>query len=264
MVTGVLATEVVGGDGVDAGAPLALLHGFTQTGRSWSSLAERLAETRPVVLVDAPGHGRSVDHRLNLWSAGRELVRTVGEADLLGYSMGARICLHAAVAAPTQVRRMVLVGATAGIADPEARARRRADDLALADSIEQGGDRALPEVLRRWLAGPLFGSLSIEAAGLEARLENTAAGLASSLRLCGTGSQEPLDDQLSLLTMPVLLIVGERDSRFREEGERLAAGIPQAELALVEGAGHACHLEQPDAFLELVETWLMKTAPTPA
>lgn len=259
-----LATEVVGDEGADGGPPLALVHGFTQTRRSWAPLAERLAATRPVVLVDAPGHGGSADHRLNLWSAGRELVRTVGEADLLGYSMGARICLHAAIGSPELVRRLVLVGATAGIADPQARAGRHADDVALADSIEQGGDRALPDFLDRWLSGPLFGGLSAEAAGLDDRLANTAAGLAASLRLCGTGSQEPLDDRLGQLSMPVLLVVGERDAKFRVEAERLAGGIPQAETVLVEGAGHACHLEQPDAFFEVVEAWLTRTAPAPA
>ena len=259
-----LATEVVGDGGLDAGVPLALVHGFTQTRRSWAWLAERLAGAHQVVLVDAPGHGGSADHRLNLWSAGRELVRTVGEADLVGYSMGARICLHAALGTPTQVRRLVLVGATAGIADPEARAQRRADDLALAQSIEQGGNRALPELLERWLAQPLFRGLSPETAGLQDRLANTAAGLASSLRLCGTGTQQPLDERLGRLTIPVLLVVGERDAKFKVEAERLAACIPRAETAVVEGAGHACHLEQPEPFLDLVEGWLTRTAPAPA
>ena len=254
----------MGDGGLDAPAPLALVHGFTQTRRSWERLAERLAGDRRVVLVDAPGHGDSADHRLNLWSAGRELLRTVGEADLLGYSMGARICLHAGLCAPSAVRRLVLVGATAGIADPEARAQRQSDDLALAEAIEQGGDRALPELLERWLAGPLFRGLSTEAAGLEHRLANTAAGLAWSLRLCGTGTQEPLDDRLSRLTMPVLLVAGERDNRFRDEAQRLADGIPGAETAVVEGAGHACHLEQPEAFLDVVGSWLTRTAPAPA
>ena len=259
-----LATEVLGDERADPAPPLALVHGFTQTRRSWAPLADRLAANRPVVLVDAPGHGGSADQRLNLWSAGREVVRTVGEADLLGYSMGARICLHAALSAPGQVRRLVLVGATAGILDPQARARRRADDLRLADSIDQGGDRALPEFFERWLASPLFEGLSADAAGVEERLTNTAAGLAATLRLCGTGTQEPLDDRLGLLTMPVLLVVGERDAKFRAEAERLAAGIPHAETVVVEGSGHACHLEQPDAFLDSVEAWLTRTAPAPA
>ncbi len=259
-----LATEVLGTELAGVGSPLVLVHGFTQTRQSWGALGRRLARTRPVVLVDAPGHGASADHRLGLWSAGRELVRTVGPADLLGYSMGARICLHAALVAPPQVSRLILVGATAGLADAAARAQRQADDRALADSIEQGGNRALPEFFESWIAGPLFEGLSAEAANLRARGGNSAAGLAWSLRLCGTGTQQPLDDRLSDLTMPVLLVAGERDSRFRAEAERLGAGIPRAEVAMVQGAGHACHLECPDTFVDLVEDWLTRTAPAPA
>ena len=254
-----LATRLLGeGNG---GRPLALVHGFTQTGRSWGPLAERLARSRRVVLADAPGHGGSADIRLDLWDAGRAVVEAVGAADLLGYSMGGRICLHAALADPAAVGRLVLVGVTAGIAEPEARARRRADDAAVADTLEREGDAGLPAFLGRWLSGPLFSGLSPEAAGIEARLENTAAGLASSLRLCGTGAQEPLDHRLGELAMPVLLVVGEHDTKFRAEADRLHAGLPRSEVAVVGGAGHACHLERPDAFADLVDTWLTRTAP---
>ena len=241
--------------------PLGLVHGFTQTRRSWGRLAERLARSRRVVLVDAPGHGASAAVRLDLEGAGRAVVEAVGSADLLGYSMGGRICLHAAVADPARVHRLVLVGATAGIVDPVARSRRRAEDLALADTLEREGDAGLPAFLGRWLSSPLFTGLSSEAAGLDARLENTAEGLASSLRLCGTGAQEPLDERLGDLVMPVLLVVGEHDRRFRDEADRLQEAIRSAEVAVVDGAGHACHLEQPEAFLDVVETWLTTTAP---
>lgn len=253
-----LATEVLG----PGGAPLVLVHGFTQTGRSWSQLAQRLAASRAVVVVDAPGHGGSAGLRLDLDGAGRAVLDAAGgAADLLGYSMGGRICLHAALAAPSRVRRLVLIGASAGIADPAARARRRTDDLALAESIEREGDAGLPAFLTRWLSGPLFAGLSPEAAGLDARHENVAAGLASSLRLCGTGTQEPLDDRLGELTVPVLVVVGEHDPKFRAEAERLLAGLPSAEVAVVEGAGHACHLEQPDDFFGIVDAWLTRTRP---
>ena len=256
-----LATRTLGRQA--NGTPLALVHGFTQTGRSWGPLAERLARSRRVVLVDAPGHGGSADERLDLWGAGRAVLDAVGPSHLLGYSMGGRIGLHAALEDPAAVGRLVLVGATAGIADAAARARRRADDLALADALERDGDTGLPVFLERWLSNPLFADLTPDAAGIEARRENTAAGLASSLRLCGTGSQEPLDDRLAGLTMPVLLLVGEHDPKFRAEADRLQAGLPRAEVAVVGGAGHACHLERPDAFLDLVEDWLTRKAPAP-
>lgn len=256
-----LAAELLHPSDAAGAPPLALVHGFTQTGRSWPAIAGRLASSRPVLLVDAPGHGGSAQLRLDLWGAGRALLETAGDADLLGYSMGGRICLHAALLDPATPRRLVLVGATAGIADEAARARRRAEDGALAETIEAAGDAGLPAFLERWLAGPLFAGLDRAAAGLEARLENTSAGLASSLRLCGTGAQEPLDERLRDLSTPVLLVVGQHDAKFRAEADRLAASLPCPEIAMVEGAGHACHLEQPDAFLDVVEAWLVKTAP---
>ena len=256
-----LAAEQLHTSAAGGAPPLALVHGFTQTGRSWGAIAARLSRSRPVLLVDAPGHGGSGHLRLGLWDTGRALLDTVGDADLLGYSMGGRICLHAALLEPSSRRRLVLVGATAGIADGGARARRRADDLRLAETIEARGDAGLPDFLERWLANPLFAGLGPEAAGMGARLENHAAGLASSLRLCGTGAQEPLDAQLGELAMPVLLVVGEHDAKFRAEADRLAACLGRAEIATIPGAGHACHLEQPDAFLGAVEGWLAATAP---
>lgn len=256
-----LAAELQQGPAPTGHPPLALVHGFTQTGRSWGAVAAQLVRSRPVLLVDAPGHGGSAGVRLDLWGAGRALLESAGDADLLGYSMGGRMCLHAALLDPGSRRRLVLVGATAGILDETIRRRRRAEDELLATRLEEGGGAGLPEFLDRWLDGPLFAGLTAEAAGRGARLENTAAGLASSLRLCGTGTQEPLDDRLGELAMPVLLVVGEHDAKFRAEAERLAAGLHQAEIAIIEGAGHACHLERPDSFVEIVEAWLARTAP---
>lgn len=256
-----LAAELLRPPAPSGQPPLALVHGFTQTGRSWGELATRLGGSRPVLLVDAPGHGGSAGVHVDLWGAGRALLETAGDADLLGYSMGGRMCLHAALLDPGSRRRLVLVGATAGILDEAERRRRRAEDETLAARIEEDGDAGLPELVERWLAGPLFAGLTADAARREARLENTAAGLASSLRLCGTGTQEPLDARLGELAMPVLLVVGEQDAKFRAEAERLCVGLHHAEVATIEGAGHACHLERPDAFVAIVEAWLAETAP---
>ncbi len=135
------------------------------------------------------------------------------------------------------------------------RAARRAADEQLATELERDG---VAQFLERWLAQPLFASLPPEAAGLDDRLRNTAAGLASSLRLAGTGTQQPLWDQLAELSMPVLVVAGERDDKFSAIGSRIAEAIgPNATFALVPGAGHACHLEQPDEFLPVLREWLL-------
>jgi pimeloyl-ACP methyl ester carboxylesterase len=149
---------------------------------------------------------------------------------------------------------LVLVGATAGIDDRAERSARREADERLAADLERDG---LDAFLERWLANPLFAGLSPEDASLDARRQNTVAGLAASLRLTGTGSQEPLWDRLGGLPMPVLVVAGEDDTKFTELGERLVEAIgASAALAVIPGAGHAVHLEQPAAFLAVVAPFL--------
>jgi 2-succinyl-6-hydroxy-2,4-cyclohexadiene-1-carboxylate synthase len=149
------------------------------------------------------------------------------------------------------VERLVLISTGAGIEDQAARAARRAADEDLARRIE---DEGVERFLSLWLAQPLFATLSAERAGHEARMANTAPGLASSLRMAGAGAQEPLWHRLGELgarNVPVLLVAGERDARYLDQARRMAGAIgPSATVEVVPGAGHACHLEQPGVVAE--------------
>jgi 2-succinyl-6-hydroxy-2,4-cyclohexadiene-1-carboxylate synthase len=238
------------------GPAVVLVHGFTQTAGCWGPVAPALARRHRVLAVDAPGHGDggSAGLRCGFEEAAAQLLVTGGPATYLGYSMGGRLCLRAAVDRPHLVRRLVLVSATAGLADAGERADRRAADERLAQRLEAiGVDRFLEE----WLALPLFAGLSRADACLEERRRNQPEGLASSLRLAGTGAQEPLWDRLARLTMPVLLLAGAQDGKFVDLAQRLAAGIgPRATVAVIPGAGHTAHLEAPDAFLDVLLPWL--------
>jgi len=237
-----------------SGPRLVLVHGFTQTGRCWGPEVDALAVDHEVVLVDAPGHGRSADVAADLRTGGQLITDQGGEATYLGYSMGARFCLHAALTNPDRVRGLVLLGATAGIEDPVEREARRQQDLATAARIEHEG---LEAFLDGWLAQPLFAGLPPDRAYRAERLENTVAGLRSSLEHAGTGAQDPTWDELQRLAMPVLVLAGAVDAKFAALAERLAASIgPNATVRLIEGAGHAAHLEQPEAFVAAVRPWL--------
>lgn len=120
-------------------------------------------------------------------------------------------------------------------------------------------DGGLERFLDEWLALPLFAGLSPEAAGRDARLQNTVLGLRTSLELAGTGTQTPLWDRLAELSMPTLVVAGALDAKFVALAERLADGIgANAELAVVAGAGHTVHLERPEAFLDALEAWLTR------
>jgi 2-succinyl-6-hydroxy-2,4-cyclohexadiene-1-carboxylate synthase len=231
---------------------LVLLHGFTQTRRSWATVAAALGDRFEIVTVDAPGHGASGDVRLDLPATADAIAQQVGPATYVGYSMGGRLALHLAVARPDLVERLVLVSASPGLASDVERAERRAADDRLADEIERDG---VDSFLERWLALPLFARLPPDAAGVDDRRANTSAGLASSLRLAGTGAQNPLWDHLAALTMPVLLVVGEHDTKFRAIAADMATSISGATVEVIAGAGHVVHLEQPAAFVDALRRW---------
>jgi 2-succinyl-6-hydroxy-2,4-cyclohexadiene-1-carboxylate synthase len=249
MASGALQVEIAG-----RGPRLVLVHGFTQTGRSWSAVAADLERDHELVLVDAPGHGGSGDVKADLVRGAELLGEAGGAAVYVGYSMGGRLALHLALARPDLVRGLVLLGATPGIEDAAERAARRAADDQRAEELERDG---LDAFLTRWLAQPLFARLPEAAAGLDDRRRNTVAGLASSLRLAGTGAQEPLWSNLPSLQAPVLVLAGADDLRFAAIGRRLAAAIgPSASVALIPRAGHAAHLEQPAEFVRVLRAWL--------
>jgi 2-succinyl-6-hydroxy-2,4-cyclohexadiene-1-carboxylate synthase len=232
-----------------------LIHGFTQSARAWGQIGFELSREHQVTALDAPGHGRSAQVQTSL-AVGADLLAAAAPvpAAWIGYSMGGRYAMHVALQHPDQVERLVLVSATAGIDDETERAARRRSDEVLARRVEQEG---LEPFVRWWLEQPLFATLPPEAAELDSRLTGTAAGLAGSLRLAGTGSQEPLWDRVSSLNMPVLVVAGELDVKYVQLAERLAAAIgSSARLAVISGAGHACHLERTDLFLDVVEPFL--------
>jgi 2-succinyl-6-hydroxy-2,4-cyclohexadiene-1-carboxylate synthase len=255
--TAARSTQVLASETVGSGPRVVLVHGFTQTGRSWRRIADDLACDHEVVCVDAPGHGGSSDVRADLWRGAHLLGQAGGQATYVGYSMGGRLALHLAVERPDLVERLVLLGVHPGLDDDVAKEARRDADEELARSIERDGVAAF---LDRWLAQALFTGLPHDQADRADRLRNSAAGLASSLRLAGTGRQESLWHRATTLAMPTLIVAGEHDTKFRALGLRLAEAVgPTASFATVPGAGHAAHLERPSAFVSLVRRWLSAT-----
>ena len=234
-----------------------MVHGFSQSSACWGPLHPALAKDHQVVAVDAPGHGRSSEVSSDLWGTA-DLLADGGPATYVGYSMGARMCLHVALAHPEVVERLVLIGATAGIDHKPARRERLRADEQLARRIEQYGVRAF---IKEWLANPLFAGLPPEHRFEDERATNTTAGLADSLRRCGTGTQDSLWPRLGQLTMPVLAIAGGDDARYAGFARRIASstGGP-AHAAFVDGAGHSPHLERPDEVVDVVLDWLDSTA----
>src|SRR5258706_10931248 len=243
---------------------LVMLHGFTGSAAGWGSHLETLAAYGwRVIALDLPGHGQSdapdepqlyaLEYcQQYILAALQELGVSQGEAVLLGYSMGGRIALYTAFSG--LFRALILESASPGLEDPAEREQRRISDEALAASIEHDG---VQPFIERWEKLPLFASqktLPLESRETlrRQRLQNTATGLAQSLRGVGTGVQPSQHARLPALHIPVLLIVGELDVKFTAIARHMAQALPQSQLRVIPGAGHTIHLERPEEFVSLV------------
>ena len=222
------------------------LPGFMQRGDAWSAVVERVSESYPSAPLDFASH--SFRDRL------AEIEAAAGEGTVLvGYSLGGRLALHAALRAPGRYAALVLVGTSAGIeADGERRARRMADE-SLAAWIER---HTIEAVVERWERQPVFASQAagVVAAQRHGRLAHEPAQLAALLRSASRGAVAPVWERLSALDLPALALAGALDEPYVRAAQRLAAALPRGRARIVAGAGHAPQLERPaDVAWALVE-----------
>jgi 2-succinyl-6-hydroxy-2,4-cyclohexadiene-1-carboxylate synthase len=231
-----------------------LLHGFAGTHRAWDGVVERLdpERYRPLAL-DLPGHGEQADAERPISFAGcaeHVLARAPARFALCGYSLGGRVALHVALADPERVSRLVLVSATAGIEDDDERSKRGAADRRLAGELEGG---SLEDFVARWCAQPMFADdpAAVDALAREDYLRNRPDAIAAVLRGIGTGEMAPLWGRLGELTMPVRIIVGDRDTKFQALGRHMADPMPDAAMRAFPG-GHRLPLENPAAVVSVL------------
>ncbi|MEE8338231.1 MAG: 2-succinyl-6-hydroxy-2,4-cyclohexadiene-1-carboxylate synthase [Dehalococcoidia bacterium] len=251
-----------------AGPPVVLLHGFTGAAAGWAPIVELLAAEFTTLAIDIVGHGRSdAPPQVDRYAMARcvdDLVaalRSLGHerATWLGYSMGGRTALQLAVLRPEAVSALVLEGTTPGLTG-KARIDRMVSDEGLAGRIESEG---VPAFVDYWEAVPLFATQralpdAVRVAIREGRLRNSATGLANSLRGMGAGAQEPIHDRLREVRVPALLVAGALDEKFAAIAREMAQALPDARVELIEDAGHAAHIERPQAFGEAVLDFLRR------
>jgi 2-succinyl-6-hydroxy-2,4-cyclohexadiene-1-carboxylate synthase len=231
-----------------------LLHGFTQTSRSWDRYIDLLQPEQSIIRFDAPGHANSTSVSADLPTTATMVAEQGAKADYIGYSMGARLALHIALLHPDSVRRLVLISGSPGLRTNAEQIERQRSDEQLAREIRQVG---VSQFVSKWLSNPMFANLVSTEGDIKDRLRNSVDGLVSSLTMSGTGSQQSLWDRLSELSMPVLLIVGENDQKFRQINSEMKNLISsQTELVIIQNAGHAVHLEQPKQCVSVIANFL--------
>ena len=244
--------------------PTLLLHGFLGSRDDFADLSALLPSSASVTAPDWAGHGAKGGLREPAAYALEAQVAAVGDwigsqtgpATLLGYSMGGRLLQHALRDRERLPAgwRVVLVSTSPGISDPGEADNRRRGDAAAARLLREGG---MEPFLRYWhnqtFFRPLLG-LPPDRLGPILRRRRTAdpEGLALSLEHVGPGSVPGTEDVLRRLACRVDIVAGEADPRYVALGRRMAELIPGSRLHVIPGAGHALHLEQPEALARVL------------
>jgi 2-succinyl-6-hydroxy-2,4-cyclohexadiene-1-carboxylate synthase len=221
--------------------------GFMQRGDAWRPVAELLPERYPSDMLEH--EQSSFEGRLGEISA-------AGEGRLLvGYSLGGRLALRAALRDPERYLGIVTIGATAGIDEPSLRSMRAEADERLAAWMEAA---PIEDIVGVWERQPLFADQSeaLIEAQRPGRLAQDPAALAMLLRTAGQGVLEPVWHELLFLELPLLAIAGARDEGYVRAAKRIADMAPRGRAEIVEEAGHAVQLQRPEEVARLLEEFL--------
>lgn len=243
---GVAAVDVPGGRIAyrerGTGTPVVFLHGGTGTGEhDWGWIAGHLSSRYRTVVLDLRGHGRSPDHhaRIGLVRFGldlRHVLRAIGapRAVLVGFSVGGNTLLRLLSQDPRVALALVTVGASS-----------KGDASRVADIMSGPWPEYLTALDHPVGDGPEYWKQ------LRAAL---AHDWADNLALS--------DEQLRGVPVPALVCHGENDRiQQLDYAHHLAATLPDVELYVAPGAGHAVQLDAPDEFLARIEAFLARVVP---
>ncbi|MGE6377807.1 2-succinyl-6-hydroxy-2,4-cyclohexadiene-1-carboxylate synthase [Peribacillus muralis] len=258
------AVEITGN-----GEPLVLLHGFTGNRDTWKFLIPILSERYTMIMIDIIGHGMSTSpaepERYEMNRVAEDITHILDElhfpkSHMLGYSMGGRLALAFASLYPEYVETLILESASPGLATEQERGIRKQNDKKLAGRILEFGMEAFVD---HWESIPLFESQKhlppkTRASIREQRLANDPVGLANSLLGMGTGSQASYWGNLQTLDFPVLLLTGEFDPKFCDIASSMEKKLRKAEWKIINGAGHAIHVEDGEKFGKIISEFLKR------
>ncbi|SFJ39354.1 2-succinyl-6-hydroxy-2,4-cyclohexadiene-1-carboxylate synthase [Halobacillus dabanensis] len=248
------------------GPVLVLLHGFTGSASTFDVMLDHLSADYRLIKIDLPGHGKTGPLGVvTMEKFCHDFKRLLDQLDieeitLLGYSLGGRAALSFTMLYPEYVKQLILESSSPGLETTEEQLTRQAKDKGLSEMIQRDG---LEAFVSYWEKIPLFEShqalsQDVKRTLREERMSHSPEGLSDSLLGMGTGHQPSWWGQLSVLKLPVLLITGGWDEKFRKINQRMSELLPEVVWREVEGAGHTVHLEKPIIFAKIVDDFMIE------
>ena len=230
------------------GPPIICLHGFGGSGLDFDALATHLIREHRIIGLNLPGHGGvefNDDPRPSIVNA----IHTVCPTPfvLMGYSMGGRIALELAQTSTLPITKLILIGTTPGYRNDierherikfEAQVQARLTDET-AESFESWWRTLPPIKTQDRMPEPFYREM------LNRRRQNKLGHLKASLRHFGTSQMYPMWSKLAQLDIPVMLLAGEDDEKYRQLAHEMDTQIKHSVVMTIADSGHAPHLESP-------------------
>ena len=222
--------------------PIVLIHGFAVSGRPYVPTLIALGETHRVYAPDLPGYGKSTrpERTLSIAGLADTLVawldaEGLDQPILAGHSLGGQVVAELAYRHPGRVRQAVLVAPTG---DPRARLM----SIQIARLARDAVREPLPLVL------------------LVTR-DYLRFGVRNAIAMLRWMNAHPMLDRLAALTMPTLLVAGDRDpivpERWRNE---IATRLPADDVELIPGAGHGLQYTAGDRLADAIRRFVESEA----
>ena len=251
----------------DSSINIFFFHGFTGSSEDWKYVLPKIDDRFNKITVDLIGHGKSDfpnDPSLYSWELMVEQINkivnhfTEEKALLVGYSMGGRAALCYSSIYPERVLGMVLESTSPGIIDKRQKEKRIKEDDDMAAFIAAN---PIEEFIDMWVNKEIFTTQLrfSEAKRREikkSKLGNNRIGLANSLYGFGTGKMPYLYDQFQNIRSRILLLSGELDTKFTSLNRSIVKKFPSAQHIIIKNAGHTIHLEEPEKFIDKVNSFL--------
>lgn len=244
------------------GEPLCLLHGWALNGRVWDPVVEALQHHYQLSTIDLPGHGKSSPLANGEFTI-EKLAETVSEhmqpgSILSGWSLGGLIAIKIAGQFPELVKKLILVSSSPQFTisnDWEHGIKKSIIDGFANDLLQN-----YRETINRFLAIQAFGSEKAKPVVRELREKVFANGephidsLSSGLDILKNSN---LWDEAKEIKCPTLVVLGEKDTLIpMDSGERTKATIPNCQLKIIKGAGHAPFISHNEDFLNAIKNFI--------